>query len=258
MIFNHSTHTVGTLQAQRPLAVVLWPGGAGGRREDRRAGLFSGRGLGLDPQWRPLDGRHDRRADAATSPKESSRPSRARCRAIAAIKRPFRYKVRTFDEATEDKKVTDYMTAHSPGRARFRQPKSFAKPAATLKPHQGEERETFVQVILIGDVALVGVPAEFFTVLGMEIKQRSPFPIPTSPSWPTIGSAICPTARPSSWADIKPGSARTIGPKSAPASRWSTRPSLSSNELAEMKRQPNGTNEPIQHEPARCVATSSG
>ncbi len=44
------------------------------------------------------------------------------------------------------------------------------------KPHQGEERETFVQVILIGDVALVGVPAEFFTVLGMNIKQRSPFP----------------------------------------------------------------------------------
>ena len=27
----------------------------------------------------------------------------------------------------------------------------------------------------IGDVALVGVPAEFFTKLGMDIKQRSPF-----------------------------------------------------------------------------------
>ena len=30
--------------------------------------------------------------------------------------------------------------------------------------------------MLIGDVALVGVPAEFFTGLGMEIKKRSPFP----------------------------------------------------------------------------------
>ena len=28
--------------------------------------------------------------------------------------------------------------------------------------------------MLIGDVALVGVPAEFFTGLGMEIKRRSP------------------------------------------------------------------------------------
>ena len=28
---------------------------------------------------------------------------------------------------------------------------------------------------MIGDVALVGVPGEFFTVLGQEIKRRSPF-----------------------------------------------------------------------------------
>ena len=29
--------------------------------------------------------------------------------------------------------------------------------------------------MLIGDVAIVGVPAEFFTRLGREIKERSPF-----------------------------------------------------------------------------------
>ena len=40
---------------------------------------------------------------------------------------------------------------------------------------QGQERKTWVQAILIGDIALVGVPAEFFTVLGQEIKRRSPF-----------------------------------------------------------------------------------
>ena len=32
-----------------------------------------------------------------------------------------------------------------------------------------------MQVVLIGDVAIVGVPAEFFTVLGQDIKRRSPF-----------------------------------------------------------------------------------
>ncbi len=37
------------------------------------------------------------------------------------------------------------------------------------------ERETWVQALLIGDVALVGVPGEFFTVLGEDIKRRSPF-----------------------------------------------------------------------------------
>jgi hypothetical protein len=44
-----------------------------------------------------------------------------------------------------------------------------------LAPKQGEERTTWIQVVLIGDVAIVGVPAEFFTVLGQDIKRRSPF-----------------------------------------------------------------------------------
>ncbi len=40
---------------------------------------------------------------------------------------------------------------------------------------QGQSRTTWIQTILIGDVALVGVPAEFFTKLGQDIKRRSPF-----------------------------------------------------------------------------------
>jgi len=31
-------------------------------------------------------------------------------------------------------------------------------------------------VMAIDDVAVVGVPGEYFTVLGLEIKRRSPFP----------------------------------------------------------------------------------
>ena len=41
--------------------------------------------------------------------------------------------------------------------------------------HQGESRKTWVQAVLIGDIALVGMPGECFTVLGQEIKRRSPF-----------------------------------------------------------------------------------
>ena len=44
-----------------------------------------------------------------------------------------------------------------------------------LAPQRGTERTTSVQAVRIGDVAVVGVPAEFFTVLGQEIKRRSPF-----------------------------------------------------------------------------------
>ncbi len=32
-----------------------------------------------------------------------------------------------------------------------------------------------MQAIVLGDVAIVGVPAEFFTVLGQEIKRQSPY-----------------------------------------------------------------------------------
>jgi hypothetical protein len=93
---------------------------------------------------------------------------------IVSIKRPFRYKVRTFDEQTEDKKVIDYCTKHAPG-ALESSTRIFREARLELKPQQGKERETTLQVLLIGDVALVGVPAEFFTGLGMEIKRRSPF-----------------------------------------------------------------------------------
>ena len=47
--------------------------------------------------------------------------------------------------------------------------------ATEVAPQQGESRKTWVQAVLIGDVAIVGVPGEFFTVLGQEIKRRSPF-----------------------------------------------------------------------------------
>ena len=46
---------------------------------------------------------------------------------------------------------------------------------AKLKSQQGQKRETWLQVIGIGDVAIVGVPAEYFTVFGVDIKRRSPF-----------------------------------------------------------------------------------
>ncbi len=45
-----------------------------------------------------------------------------------------------------------------------------------LKGEQGKTRETFLQAVLIGDVAVVGVPAEYFTIFGVDIKKRSPFP----------------------------------------------------------------------------------
>jgi neutral ceramidase len=44
-----------------------------------------------------------------------------------------------------------------------------------LASQRGEERQMRLQVLRIGDVAIVGVPAEVFTQLGIDIKNRSPF-----------------------------------------------------------------------------------
>jgi len=94
---------------------------------------------------------------------------------LVSRKRPFRFKVRTFDEATEDEKVVSYCRKRAPQQADFTIG-VFRAMRATLAPEQGKQRETSLQVVLLGDVAIVGVPAEYFTGLGMEIKKRSPFP----------------------------------------------------------------------------------
>ena len=44
-----------------------------------------------------------------------------------------------------------------------------------LKHIQGQERESWIQAMVIGEVAIVGVPAEFFTQLGLNIKNRLPY-----------------------------------------------------------------------------------
>lgn len=93
---------------------------------------------------------------------------------IVSVKKEFEYKVRTFDENKEEKAVSYYCRKRWVG-----DPESvievFRKMRRELTKYQGEIRKGWLQVILIGDVAFVGVPGEFFTKLGMEIKRRSPF-----------------------------------------------------------------------------------
>jgi hypothetical protein len=93
---------------------------------------------------------------------------------LAAVKRPFTFKVRTFDEAKEDAAVSAYNRERA-GKQEDAYTEVFRKQRQLLAPQQGRERTTLIQAVRIGDVAVVGVPAEFFTVLGQDIKRRSPF-----------------------------------------------------------------------------------
>lgn len=93
---------------------------------------------------------------------------------IVAIKKPFTFRVRTFDEAREDAMVTAYCQSRV-ARDPHKVIEVFRAQRKVLAPRQGEERTTVLQALAIGDVAIVGVPAEFFTVLGQEIKRQSPY-----------------------------------------------------------------------------------
>jgi len=93
---------------------------------------------------------------------------------LLSIKRAFPFKVRTFDESVEDEKVASYCNKRIPTGAQgvidvFRDMRR------QLKGEQGKTRETFLQAVVMGDVAIVGVPAEYFTIFGTDIKKRSPY-----------------------------------------------------------------------------------
>ncbi|MYE90081.1 hypothetical protein F4X33_13915 [Candidatus Poribacteria bacterium] len=93
---------------------------------------------------------------------------------LASIQRPFAFKVRTFDEGVEDEKVSSYCRKRVPDGADSTI-NVFRNMRQVLAPQQGQLRETTLITMVIGEVAIVGVPGELFTRLGVALKERSPF-----------------------------------------------------------------------------------
>jgi neutral ceramidase len=171
-LFNHSTHTIGARKLGRSPAFY---GLAAQELEDEIGGEFlflegasgSTHNLGLPAAEMVL---RIKQAVKDANQKAKPRPVER----IAAIKREMKFKVRHFDEEKEDAAVSSYCKKYAP-KAADDYIKVFRDQRQVLAPRQGEERSTWIQAVLIGDIAIVGVPAEFFTVLGQDIKRRSPF-----------------------------------------------------------------------------------
>ncbi|MFO0808592.1 MAG: carbon-nitrogen hydrolase family protein [Gemmataceae bacterium] len=171
--FNHSTHTIGT---RKPgVRSPSFYGLAAQELEDEHGGIVgflegaSGSTHNLTLPCAESVVRIKAAVEAALKVAEPHSTPR-----LAALKSEFRYRIRTFDEAVEDQKVVSYCTTRTPAQAAGTID-VFRKQRAVLAPQQGKDRSTWMQVLLIDDVAIVGVPAEFFTGLGLEIKRRSPF-----------------------------------------------------------------------------------
>ena len=99
---------------------------------------------------------------------------------LVSVKREFEFKCRTFNEDEQQKAVSDYCNRWLRESTYWHaEPdqiiQGFKKKRDMIAPLQGKIQKTWVQVILLGDIAFVGVPGGLFGELGMEIKRRSPF-----------------------------------------------------------------------------------
>jgi len=173
VIFNHSTHSIGARQPGRRSPAFY--GLAAQDLEAELGGVFCFlEGASGSTHELNLSGN-----EAARRIKEAVQRALAEARPrpvsrLAAIMRPFKFKVRQFDEQAEDQAVVrycrKYLATYGEGVIQV-----FRDMRKALAPERGRERVTWLQAMLIGDVAIVGVPAECFTQLGLDIKNRSPF-----------------------------------------------------------------------------------
>jgi neutral ceramidase len=173
LIFNHSTHTIGARQPGKRSPSIY--GLAGQELEQELGGTITFL-EGASGSTHNLELKAD---DCVLRLKAAVRDTLARAEVrdptpLMALKRPFKYRVRRFDEQVEEAAVERYCRKYAAGSADVFM-KVFRNMRRDLAPSQGQERETWLQVLRIGDVALVGVPAEYFTQLGLDIKNRSPF-----------------------------------------------------------------------------------
>ncbi len=175
VLFNHSTHTIGT---QKPgVRSPSFYGLAAQELEKERGGTFlffegaSGSTHNLDVPAAEATYRI-RQAVAAALVAARERPVDR----VDAIRKEVTVKRRHFREVDDDRAVASYCTKRIKDPAAARSViETFRAMRRKLSARQGEPRPTWVQAVRIGDVAIVGVPGEFFTALGEEIKRRSPF-----------------------------------------------------------------------------------
>ncbi|MCC6442737.1 MAG: GNAT family N-acetyltransferase [Armatimonadetes bacterium] len=94
---------------------------------------------------------------------------------VLCLKRPFSYTVRPWDEEAENEAVSRYCRKWFDAERAASTIRAFTGMRAAIQPHAGESRETWLQVMRLGEVAIVGIPGEMFASLGLEIRRRSPF-----------------------------------------------------------------------------------
>ncbi len=173
LLFNHSTHCIGTRAGGKRspgfygLAAQDLEGELGG------TALFVAGAFGSTHNLR-LAGDEMARRIASAVRTGLSTAVRRDAAVIRSRKKEIVFRIRDYDEAKEDAAVAAYCRKRASGSEYIIE--VFRKMRAALAAKRGQEQKSWVQALRVGDVAIVGVPGEFFTKLGLDIKARSPFP----------------------------------------------------------------------------------
>lgn len=173
MLFNHSTHCIGACGGQPSPAFY---GLAAQELEAERGGvsLFLPGAFGSTHNLNVPDMEAKHRIKAAVEG-AFDKPGRVLRGPVQSAKSKFEFEVRHFDEDAEDAAVSYYCKRNSPPDNADAYVEVFRKQRDLLRPKQGEKRSTWLQVLRLGEVVLVGVPGEMFASLGLSIRRRSPF-----------------------------------------------------------------------------------
>lgn len=175
LLFGHSTHTIGTREPGKRSPSFYGLAAQGLEEELGGLVVFLEGASGSTHNLGVTAPECEHRIKAAVLRALSqARPTCAL--PLASRKQEIGVRIRHFDELKEDEAVRAYCTKRMPTKeAAESTAEVFRKMRRKLADRQGKERKTWVQAMRIGDVALVGVPGEYFTRLGQEIKRQSPF-----------------------------------------------------------------------------------
>ncbi len=136
-------------------------------------GVLPFRGAGADVRFKNgVDGVNRIVAGALHELIEGSAPVEGE--RIKTLKRKFEWQVRTFEEFTERAGVEIYSDLIG-DKQRDALMDSLAQDRKTLVGQMGKTMHSDLQVIAIGELAIVALPCDLFSSLGMEIKNRSPY-----------------------------------------------------------------------------------
>ena len=178
-LFSHGTHNIGTLDAdpggtmspgffglaaqelerQHEAPFLFLPGAFGSsHRRDRQLG-------GPEAMTRVVDAVNDALDKARPMPASP----------VIAVKRRYTCRYRQFDEAKEADQVSRWCRRWFSDEQAESHERIYAAVREQMADRAGRTFDTWLQVLRLGEVAIMGIPGEMFAALGLEIRHRSPF-----------------------------------------------------------------------------------